>query len=327
MHHVSTRSQPYLAIAVRGDQGMDPARVIHGDVLREFVFLLLGDDFEEVEIQSLLAHSMGRLARSKEPWLTATTFMDNVVMTLCRLGWSIDTVDTWTSDFGRLVLNGFSLRCIAPPNVGLTGELCTGAAFPRVSCSGRSSRRSARAGGLWTQQTLCLAGGSLLQACQLCGGPGTLGHRIFHCPYWHTLRQELLGCHQGVLQHLGGACSVEQMARLLVPAPLTRPDRPVESEVREWTTGVVGPGDWFTDASALHSGIPHLRAVGWSAVQLTPAEEISFLVSAMLPADWGLDSSVFEGELFAVIRAVELSVTDFVRVHVDNAAVVVGATR
>eukprot|EP00971_Amphidinium_carterae_P114040 2259565-Amphidinium_carterae.1 len=103
MHHVSTRSQPYLAIAVRGDQGLDPARVIHGDVLREFVFLILGDDFDEVEVQSLLAHSMGRLARSREPWLTATTFMDNVVMTLCRLGWSIDTVDTWTSDLGRVL--------------------------------------------------------------------------------------------------------------------------------------------------------------------------------------------------------------------------------
>eukprot|EP00971_Amphidinium_carterae_P094516 1870817-Amphidinium_carterae.2 len=50
---------------------------------------------------------------------------------------------------------------------------------------------------------------------------------------------------------------------------LLRPVRLVESEVTEWATGIVGPGDWFTDACALHSGIPHLRVVGWSALQLT----------------------------------------------------------
>eukprot|EP00971_Amphidinium_carterae_P094515 1870817-Amphidinium_carterae.1 len=40
-----------------------------------------------------------------------------------------------------------------------------------------------------------------------------------------------------------------------------------------------------------------------------------------------MDSSVFEGELFAVIRAAERPTPEVVRVHVDNAALVVGAQR
>eukprot|EP00971_Amphidinium_carterae_P169051 3348821-Amphidinium_carterae.1 len=82
---VSTHSNPYLAIAARALPQLDPAQVIHADVLSEYVSILLAAEFTLAEVRVLLAHSLDRLIRAREPWLVAAHFMDNFLLVLGRL--------------------------------------------------------------------------------------------------------------------------------------------------------------------------------------------------------------------------------------------------
>eukprot|EP00971_Amphidinium_carterae_P288971 5737970-Amphidinium_carterae.1 len=67
--------------------------------------------------------------------------------------------------------------------------------------------------------------------------------------------------------------------------------------------------------------------ITWSAVQITEIGTPTFKASSVLPSDWAPSTSVFEGELYALIWAAEHALHHCIYVYVDNAAVVKGAQR
>eukprot|EP00971_Amphidinium_carterae_P299259 5945518-Amphidinium_carterae.1 len=74
---ISTRSNPYLAMAARAFPQLDPARVIHADVISEYVSVLLSGDFSPEQLRILIAHSLDGLIRAREPWEATAHYMDN----------------------------------------------------------------------------------------------------------------------------------------------------------------------------------------------------------------------------------------------------------
>eukprot|EP00971_Amphidinium_carterae_P180479 3579846-Amphidinium_carterae.1 len=279
-------------------------------------------------------------------WLVAAHYMDHFLLVLCRLGWSLQDIDVIVTDEGQVLrllrLGPLGVKRVAHrATTRWADALALQNSFPPTSLLWHPVQKVTRslttwgrgclamhvAGGAWTQARLHEAGGSPTSSCQYCGAYGSLSHRVFHCPYWLARRQAYLAEHVGELRRLIRLSSEEQVARLLFPRSLLHLPRPPESEAQVVLTGQVQSAVWYTDASGIHPSIPHLRLVSWSVVQLSAQGTPSFAASSLLPSDWGPNTSVFEGELYAIIWALEHAVTQEVWVYVDNASVVVGAQR
>eukprot|EP00971_Amphidinium_carterae_P319045 6341797-Amphidinium_carterae.1 len=287
--HGRHHSNPYLAIAARALPQLDPAQVIHADVLSvpgvsEYVSILLAEEFPLAEVRVLLAHSLDRLIRAREPWSVAAHFMDNVLLVLGRLGWSLDDVDTILTDEGRVLrllelgpagikrqvqcatarwADALALRGHFPPVALLWHPVTTVA--KRLSNWGKGCLALLVAGGAWTQARLHETGGSPSSACQY---------------YWHTRRQRCLAEHSGTLRRLIHSSSEEQVARLLFPRSFVHFRRPSESEDRIRIEGQIQSDTWYTDASGFHPSTPHLRMITWSAVQITELGTPTFKASS-----------------------------------------------
>eukprot|EP00971_Amphidinium_carterae_P106734 2114096-Amphidinium_carterae.1 len=108
---------------------------------------------------------------------------------------------------------------------------------------------------------------------------------------------------QGI-SNLIRAVGREQLAALRVPRDLISCPVPVEALLRRFRRGSPTPGFFFTDGSATEK---ELRAASWAAVQVSATGELTFVLSGLVPSDWGYDGTAYEGELFAVIQAAESS--------------------
>eukprot|EP00971_Amphidinium_carterae_P296913 5898523-Amphidinium_carterae.1 len=118
----------------------------------------------------------------------------------------------------------------------------------------------------------------------------------------------------------------EQLAALRVPRELISCPLPVEASLRRVRIGNPTPGFFFTDGSATDPSKKELRAASWAVVQISSTGEPTFVLSGLVPSDWGYDGTAFEGELFAVIQAAENS-SGFFRLYTDNQAVCTGCQR
>eukprot|EP00971_Amphidinium_carterae_P337882 6474941-Amphidinium_carterae.1 len=172
------------------------------------------------------------------------------------------------------------------------------------------------AGGSWTAAHIAARcpDQDLPTCCALCGGHGTLRHRLWRCPAWTTEREQRV--RRSDLQWVLKQPSQVQEYLDWVPTPLQLDDTVSQALPLEQPFVV------YTDGSALWPQQKEARLAAWAWVAVNAQGCLVGWAKGLVPA-WYLDASAHSGELHAVYQAVRM-LPGLQEVRVDCEAVVKG---
>eukprot|EP00971_Amphidinium_carterae_P254434 5051217-Amphidinium_carterae.1 len=172
------------------------------------------------------------------------------------------------------------------------------------------------AGGSWTAENIAnrCPNQDRTTCCALCGGPGTLRHRLWKCPAWTTEREQMV--RRSDLQWLLKQSHQVQEYLDWVPTPLSLDDTICHAPPAEQQYKV------YTDGSALWPQQKEARLAAWAWVAVNDQGCLVGWAKGLVPT-WYLDASAHSGELHAVYQAVRM-LPGLQEVRVDCEAVVKG---
>ncbi|CAK0844578.1 unnamed protein product, partial [Prorocentrum cordatum] len=279
----------------------DPAVVNAGQVVLQFGMALWQGYPTPFALSTLLEKAKQRLVSAKRPWATCRDPVAAFLLTINRLGWSIEGCRYVTTDQGLEV----DLARVSP---SFSKELAEGAAkrwsdrdatfrlYPHQSSElfwgslqrlgrtkeslgwqqhQRAALHSVISGTVLSQSRLYKRGMASEWECLICrSAPGTIWHRLYGCDGHAAYRKdeaspELLR-HAEVARAAGGNCG-EMFGRCLFPSldhvirrrdPDGDPVRWFQRPASGYLTGLI-----FTDGSAVGTRWPELQRAGWSLVQ------------------------------------------------------------
>ncbi|CAK0841387.1 unnamed protein product [Prorocentrum cordatum] len=279
----------------------DPAVVNAGQVVLQFGMAPWLGYPTPFALSTLLEKAKQRLVSAKRPWATCRDPVAASLLTINRLGWSIEGCRYVTTDQGLEV----DLARVSPP---FSKELAEGAAkrwsdrdatfrlYPHQRSElfwgslqrlgrtkeslgwqqhQRAALHSVISGTALSQSRLYKRGMASEWECLICrSAPGTIWHRLHGCDGHAAYRKdeaspELLR-HAEVARAAGGNCG-ETFGRCLFPSldqviPRRDPDgdpvRWFQRPASGYLTGLI-----FTDGSAVGTRWPELQRAGWSLVQ------------------------------------------------------------
>ncbi len=184
----------------------------------------------------------------------------------------------------------------------------------RITPMARAALRRAFTGGNWTRARLMAQGLCADKVCERCGeAHDDDHHRIWECIATEPLRLKYTtedmrhGAETAARNHPYWTRAVTLNPRASVPPPRRDFDeewhfgRGVDNE-RNFT------GTVYTDGSAFHPQCADVRRAGWAVVQVDSSGRVEKALFGHVPASISTDQTVAAGELFAMRRAVELSI-------------------
>ncbi len=178
----------------------------------------------------------------------------------------------------------------------------------------KAALRRAFTGGFWTRSRLEEQGLCTDKDCELCGhGPDDKFHRIWECFVIEPLRQRYTTSDMRDEAAAAGR-DHPRWTRGVAINPKSAVPPPRRDFGEEWFFGQGVPrerhfcGTVYTDGSAFNPQCGDVRRAGWSVVQVDPSGRVLKAAFGHVPASISTDQTVAAGELFALRRAVELSV-------------------
>ena len=157
--------------------------------------------------------------------------------------------------------------------------------------------------GVWTQDRLFRAGLVQDPICKLCGGPGTLKHRLYHCPA-HALWRDMYWADMPLMYARVKNSQAPMHVRPFVPSFEKLHPPPLLTCEPKWdvvsaSLNATFSGDICGDGSGLHVQTAAYKRCGWAACKVVHNEEGPGIVTQSfygpLP---GLHQDVPKSELY-----------------------------
>ena len=304
-------------------------------------------------LQTALEGAAQDLSGASQPWKKAADPAAVFLLTLGRIGWRCLSARCLVTDLGYEV----DMLKLAPRSVmslareatirwsdraamsrqyerlggAWTGHLFWEALLPTLEGKvtqgwtrrQQASLRSQLACSPWTQERQERLGLAQDSACQRCGTlPGSLWHRRYDCPAYHTLRSENVSSElaRAAKVALGKGFAVgETFARSLFPDPAALFPEPVREAEVHWVNRPPGgrmTGTLFTDGSGLHGEHRPLRRAGWSVVQVDRFGVALHVAYGPVPVTEAPEQVARDGEDFAFVMTSQVASPPF-RVYTD----------
>eukprot|EP00971_Amphidinium_carterae_P333626 6468439-Amphidinium_carterae.1 len=156
--------------------------------------------------------------------------------------------------------------------------------------------------GAWCQHRLWQRHMSDHPNCLLCGGEGTVFHRMMTCPVWAPMRCKALSAQTQTwvmeLPELEQQC----IADLFVPQTWNEVPRPLDGSDVRWTTEPCWlTGDIFMDGAAFNPKSSALRRAGWALCQVGCNGELVAGVYGYLPHHVSWEQQVRDAEDYCAV--------------------------
>ncbi len=197
-----------------------------------------------------------------------------------------------------------------------TGPVLRALQGKKMTPAAKAALRRAFTGGFWTRSRLEEQGLCSNRDCDLCGqAPDDKFHREWECIAIEPLRQRYT---TEEMRNKAAAAGRHhpRWTRGVTSNPKSCVPPPRRDFGEEWVFGQGVPhdrhfsGTVYTDGSAYNPQCVDVRRAGWSIVQVDRNGMLLKAVFGHVPACMSTDQTVAAGELYALRRAVELSVGD-----------------